>query len=283
MVGSQKPSVPVTLNYGHPLADLLIGCFVINDGGGPIRDLVTGNVLAYNGVGARAFTRIGESLDCSGGNDAGAAATSWSRLRSPYNGNKLSILWRGLIQSAPSAFAMLAGVTFTNADTTPFQAYTIERDTTAAKYRLSWNSGGTANSLEASPVSAWDGTERQIVGTIRGGSVGSACKLMEGPNAVVIGSSTANSGPNYNANSRVGIGVYQAASGRNSKSIAQHVYFWNRNLEQAEAQQLYVEPYAFLRPLRKYHFTTAVAPATAVFRRTLSEFGARTGARQVMA
>jgi len=116
-----------------------------------------------------------------------------------------------------------------------------------------------------------------------GGSVGSACKLMEGPNAVVIGSSTANSGPNYNANSRVGIGVYQAASGRNSKSIAQHVYFWNRNLEQAEAQQLYVEPYAFLRPLRKYHFTTAVAPATAVFRRTLSEFGARTGARQVMA
>jgi hypothetical protein len=278
MGGSFKPSIYTSIRYGHPCAQGLFAAFIINEDGGPIRDLVTGNELAFNGAGARVNSRLGQSLDCQG-NDAGGVTTAWQRLKD-YGGNMISILWRGTINSSPTPGANLAGVTYTNSDSSPYASYLLDFGSTT-QYRVAWNNGGSHAFMLANPATAWDGSERQVVGVIRGTGLPSGIRILEGPNAVALNEGTSNTAPAYTANSRIGIGVYQPSIGRDSKSICKHVYFFDRNVEQGHAQQLYVEPYAFIGPYRR-HFAMPASAAVTAWRRTLGELGTRTGARQGM-
>jgi hypothetical protein len=278
-VFSKKPSLAAAINWNHPLAQGLVACFVINEGGGPLRDLVTGQVVPLVGSGARSMSRIGEVLDGSTANDSGAAATAWDGLKA-FNAKEWSIAYRGLLNASPSAFSQLAGVTHANTDTSSFQAYALEHNNDGTQYRLAWTNGaGFENTMQGSPISAWDGTERLVVGAVDGAN-NRLYEMKHGSPLTTVATNSQASGPfDFTATSRLGIGVYVAGIGRNAKGLAQLAYFYNRKLIPADVQMLWISPFGFLQPARQNFGLVAVA-STAKFRRTLSPIGARIGSRQ---
>jgi len=257
-----KPPLSATLNHGHPLAQGMISCFLVNELGGALHDLVTGNVLPIVGSGAFSNARFGHGLNCNG-NDSGAYAAAWDQLKEV--GRQFTILWRGVIAASPAAFGALCNVTYTNADTSPYLVYGLQINSGSDGYFLAWNDIGSGCSFSANTGTAFDGTERQVVGVVRATGFGGANALYEGANAAVLGTNTQNCGPSFTANSKIGIGVYQVAQGRDSKSICRHAYIWKRALTPSEIEWLFYEPYAFVTteiPRKFYKFTSAPLTST---------------------
>lgn len=258
-----KPPVGSSIMQGHPLASDLLACFLINELGGPIVDLVSGNSLAFTGSGARANSRVGHSLDTTG-NDSGAKATAWQNLRNIPE--KITLLWRGTIGAAPSAFSFLGGVTNSNADASPFHCYSLLINSAATGYQLHWNSGGVSATLAAASGTAFGGEERQVVGVLKGNS--GACGLfeaIESPRHVTLNSSAANFGANFGATAQVGIGSAIASLSRNLKGICRHFYIWKRILNLAEMEELWINPYSFIATPKRFYITIPTVSLTQTF------------------
>jgi hypothetical protein len=272
-----KPVTPATINFGNPLAQGLICCLLANEMGGPLVDLVSAQTVPLIGSGVRGVFQFGPGLNCNG-NASGATKTAWDRLKNVSQ--QCTVLFRGQVASGGSNFSTLFGVAYANPSATPFYAYLLDRGALGTTVRINWNSGGVQNNLTGTPT-AYDGTERQYVGVIRGSS--GLCELFETTAAGLtqrLNSSSANAGPNYTATSSLDVGYGSGTS--DSKTIFRHGYIWNRALTRTEIEQLFVEPYAFIKSPRRYRFAQPLAPGSAIFRRTLSEYGTRTGSRQEM-
>lgn len=280
---TMKPPLSATINWGHPWADGLVGCFLFNEGSSLVRDLVQGWTVPLTGAGAKVRAQFGEALDCQGV-DAGVQTTSWNNLRSVVK--EATILWRGNIRASMVNPCQLAGLTFANTDTSPFIVYNLAFNGTT-KYALEWNNTGTFDFIDATPPVAWDGTERQVVGTLRAGTgnaadnalyeshLGNTRKLAQAGSDKTIT-------PDIHATSQFGIGIYLPGFSGNSKTTCRHVFIWNRTLSFEEIKAVYIDPYAFLQAGRNvYGYSTAVA-SSVKFRRSLSSIGTRVGSRQVM-
>mgnify|MGYP003516291928 FL=1 len=116
----QKPSFP-QLNRSHPLAQGLIGCFPLAEGGGPVRNLVTGESYALTGGGAWTGGPSGYILDCNA-NDRGALGAAHANLK---QAKLVTILWQGSISATPTDNAFFAGVTYNAAITNPYIGYSL--------------------------------------------------------------------------------------------------------------------------------------------------------------
>jgi hypothetical protein len=270
-----KPPTPAAINYGHPLARGLIACVLCNEMGGPLVDMVSGNTIPIVGSGVRAVSNMGASLECLAANDSGARATAWSALKVPST--EVSVLWRGRVATAASAFAGLFGVSFSGS--APFSCFQFDLGSTGALIRFVFNNAGTQANMSGTPSPAYDDSERQYVGIVR--SASQTSQLWENLRIAASSSSISTFSPTYSASSGIEVGTLRSGAGVNSKSIFRHGYIWQRALTAAEVKWLYEEPYAFIRPRARQVGPANAVVSSAVFRRSLSNLGTRVGSRQV--
>ncbi len=156
---------------------------------------------------------------------------------------QVSLLWQGISSASPTNSSQLAGMTYTNADTSPYLGYNIQIDSNNSQYTTCWNNDGAFDSLNGtSNIGFANGVERQFLSTIKTGS------QIFYENGIQIASKTSTfTNLTYSANAEFGIGIYQNGIGRNSKSKCSLCYVWNRIVNANEAIQLYINPMIIFR------------------------------------
>lgn len=150
---TQKPPMgPLKLDAGHPLAQGLVLALVINETGSQvINDAVGRNLLTKQGSptwGSVAGSGLGLSTT-TGGAGFQVAAPSSVAMQPP-----LTIVWKGVYIGGAAANAGIFGVTFTNSDTSPFLAYSLEWDNGTPSPRFAFNDGSFESVVPAISVAA---------------------------------------------------------------------------------------------------------------------------------
>ena len=118
---TQKPPVGYGVNWGHPLAQSLVTFFACNEGGGAPVDLCYGLALTKNSTAPGTW-----SQDQNGavynttvtGSGATIATPAYLQIQPP-----ITHVWCGNLLGTPAASSYLAGVSYTNANTTPYSAF----------------------------------------------------------------------------------------------------------------------------------------------------------------
>jgi hypothetical protein len=259
---TKKPPLSATINFGHPLADGMVACFLVNELGGPIIDLVSGVAMPLHSGTSRVIAPWGIGLDCRGAG-RGASTVTWKKIKevgTGGNGNNRgwTIVWRGSIGASPTAFSGLAVNSFDAARSSqPFSAFVLAFNATADGYFVNWNDnapgiGTTGKSYSATASRAFDGSERQVVAATFGAD---GNFLYEDGNKVIsAGVNTQTTNPNFLSDARTGFCAGASTDPGDSKAIVRHVYFYRRALSQAEVQWLWVEPYAFINTKARLFF-----------------------------
>lgn len=262
-----KPVNPV-LNKNHPLAKDLVAVFLVdNQSGNIIRNLISPqDRFDVVGSGVLSTNYAGKILDASLANDSGAFNSVIPQILKLNQ--KVSIFWQGYLGPSPTAFSQIVGAAHNNTDTDPFMSYGIHVSDVANNYQLPFNADGTFTSVNIPAKITFDGTERQLVGTIQSGEQ----KFYENAVNIFTGSTTFTA-INYNADATFGIGLQKLAHTRNSKTKTSIVYIWKRVINATEVEQLYQDPYAIFRKSVLKSFARFLVKGTTgtLFTQTLSE------------
>lgn len=263
----QKPSFGrVEIDWGHPLANGLNSCWVMNQGGTNLLDLVRWqNNASINKTATTSFKPGVSGLGLRTTDDASAGTQitisptiasgttwSWDGLLQPMATTRA---FTGIISSTARGILYLeTSLTITFYDVLQMDNNTAVTVNTPHHYGMIYQPGGAGMAFT------------QIDWYLDGKADGSG----------VIGRTSTSTS-------------FSAMNGDGGLAFAfdGFVFFqrlWSRALKPGEFAWLAAEPYAFLRPKPAITYSfmrTVTAAATTVFRRTLSAHGTRTGSRQV--
>ncbi len=241
-----KPKLGATLNYGHPLSANLVACWLLNEGAGTKTYSLINNNDALSFLGAATWVH---------GNDLGAA----SEIYMPTNGDGLSLTTPSAALKPTAAVSLftrwhnngsgnltnnpsVAGMTYTNSNTSPFYAYSINRINGDATALFTLDSvGGSSHSMTTSGLMA-AGVAGPYDALLTFGPVsGKIIQYFRGRSV----NSSARSGSITYASPEFVIGT-AVFNGQNTAINSDVIYVWNRELSASEAQWLHEEPYAML-------------------------------------
>lgn len=273
-----KPPIGQQIQYGHPLAQNLLGAFLINEQSNTVIDAVTQTTLTLNNSAVGGVKYWGWSLDCSvgtGSNACGASVAAYDRLGKDViksSGQAMTILWRGIPQVASNGVCYLAGCT----QATAVAAYILGRSNNNWYEEFGSGGGGGVNFTNFAPLVAFDGTERQAVFVCGDGSQ----QFYEGNGYAA--STGAQLFGNYvlSGTAKIILGEDPGLA-RNGASILRHCYIWNRPLSSSEVAWLYQDPYAMFTKPTKY-ISVASTLSTIGMRRSLGITGTKAGSRQLI-
>jgi hypothetical protein len=245
-----KPISQPVVRWGHPLAIGLVGAWIFSEGGGTkIRSLINPqDDLTLGGNAAWARTAAGLTLQCpNSGTNTGASLTTPSALLKPSSA--VSIFWRGTINGngSLSQNPVLAGMTFTNSNISPFTAYAIGRVGASAGrigYSFDWNGTNvfyqTGVILNSGPLLYGKPMDFCLTGSAGGVMLGyTNGGLADGIGTAANGNLTYGS-PEFIINWAIGDATNSA------QSEASCVYVWNRVLSGAEILTVHNDPFQFV-------------------------------------
>lgn len=232
-LGQGKPRI----NWSHPLAQGLIGCYVPGWCGNTIYNLVgIGGDLVVQSGAAYANTQDGRALDSSASNSL-AFVTAPPTMQ-PAVG---SAFWRGNLKAAVSVSNIdLMGLTFTNSDTTPFDAFTIGWSSGSQLFGSGNIGGAQANATQAATVTTPSGMI----------NVGMTIAPSDNTRLYVNGVQTATAATGAGTISygtpQICLGGYAPVATRIANAQSVVGYLWKRTLTAGEMLALHFAPYAFL-------------------------------------
>ena len=205
--------------------------------GNQVRDLVSGVTLDFANGANIVSTARGPMLDCVGANRGAQASASPVNFTFPSNAG--SILWAGYCpdQSQITSTARIAGMSYDNGVTAPYDVMTIVADNFFGNLypTLVWNDGAGTNRSIGNTTERFDADGYcQAVGTIKSG----AQQLWVRGNSVGTQAS-AHTSFGVGTSPQIIFGTYPGLT-RNSGQYSQTLAFWCRELTQAEIQDLYV-------------------------------------------
>lgn len=252
---SSKPPISSQIDWGHPLSKGLVGCVLMNEGSGNIlKDLVdkknfisSGGVLPVVGKKGNGFNYPNTNcISTKSINPVPATLrSSIFVIAKPYNNNttrkRVIRLWNITSGSLHVIDFSDGSASIRIFGSIQYGAGLFESTTDTVNY-----SANTDYIL----TSVWDNDgylklyrDGKLVNT----STNSRTSLLNS-----IDSST--------------IGVNTAGGGNNFSGIIYTVYYYNRALSPSEIQQLYQDPYCFIKPPTIWsNFSTAVATARRFF------------------
>jgi hypothetical protein len=240
----QKPLLGATLNYSHPLAKGLVGCWLFNERGGVCRDAVYGNI----GTLTNAVWKPDQSIYFDGTGDY-VSVPSKNYYSFPA-GQGFSIVCKFKINNTPGANA--AGLVSKLQDDSPFLMEWSIYITSANKIIFQLNDGNVTTWIRSlSSVVLTNGTSYTFVGTFNGGTSNT------GINHYING--VYDSGP-----TRTNNGIYAAMDASLSTVdfgailrdstyagyLDGHIYYamiYQRVLSPSEILSLYQSPYAMFQ------------------------------------
>lgn len=252
---TQKPPFgPLKLDFGHPLAQGLVGFFALNEFGNQVVfDLLAGVAPSLAG-GATWDSRSGRSGLLT--NAAGALATVATPTRLQLQ-LPISIVWRGAYLGGQDANAFIFGSSYSNNDTNPYVCYNLDFDG-SSNIRLGWNNGSTQTINSAAPATG----QLWLGGTL---AAASQALYINDPFTAAATASVAGASISYGATTQITFGGYAGVS-RNAAVLHEVGHVYNRVLSTAELAWLKAEPYSMIQtqPLRRWAPAAAAAfdPAT---------------------
>ena len=261
-----KPPVGAQINWGHPLAKGLIGCWLINEGRGNYINNIVNKPKAKGTLGSTAPNWKNGGLEFTGsqwidlGNTnlvVGLKAVSSACL---FNCTDMSLGTCDIVrhdgtytpfQLVPGSNQCLWGVWPDGPGNRFTTTFTQNQWVMAVcAWATTYNVGD--------PVMYHNGVQLAQVSTVRQ----QVNSIASSGNAMTIGSTEGHNAEFFKGNVKL-------------------VYYWNRVLSQAEASLLYKSPYCFFKTSPIPRVNTAGAAATANFRKTLSGAGTSIGKRQL--
>lgn len=250
-----KPPLGVQINWSHPLSKDLVGCYLCNEGGGVIHDLVSGAAFSTLGTPDWFVDKGVQGARCNA-NDTGYFVNA-NQFQMPTK--SVSLFWRGVHVGTPTLSANIASCSYTNTNTAPFAAYGIFHSNAGTIDGL-WNNGTlqTIGSGVAPEIGVAHNWIFVIDGTTSLASIGQDGKKLAESGAGV-GTIT------YGATPQIRIGQNIAGLARNPNILTDVVYVWaNRAIFNPEFKDLTRDPYALLSPQappRLYFLPPPPAPA----------------------
>ncbi len=252
--GQTKPLLGTQIDWGHPLAFGLIGAWLFNEGGGnQFHNLVTGDTKLIS-ANLATPTSANWANNLPGRVHRTNVAGYGARMIAPPSVglqpvDAVSIFWRGQILgdqtggNSPAIVAMWHNAT----NVAPYLSWGLLRTSTQANLQYGFNQGGS--------YSSWT-----YAGAINTGYPVGILDYLSTYDRVnlnhslyragrLFGSNTwsASGAIWYGATPTLTLGTHITAS--ETVNVDHDVaYVWNRKLTEVEAQQLHLEPYAFLQP-----------------------------------
>lgn len=253
----KKPSTGVQVNFGHPLASGLVGCFPLNEAGGvKVTNIVSNYQYGFTGTPTWQNSQGGIGLNTAS-NSTYVFGTAEPLLRQT---TAVSVLWRGYLVGTSAANTEYAGVLYNSAVTSPFVGYDVRADGSQL-IAGAWNDGSFHSDAGSTAISAFSTyNEHNFVFTL---DTANNTQLIYSDNAKVEGSGSFGAGSiTYDTTAPFVIGY---SGGNNSQAVNLAVYVWNRQISKDQISWLYQEPYAFFTPqspkLRSFGFRTATSHA----------------------
>lgn len=248
---NSKPPAGTPIDFSHPLARGLVLAFPFNQYHGAPVDSVRGLRLTPKGQ-LNDTLRWGQGagfINAANTNGAEATCPDYAKLAMP-----ITIVWQGLKLGLPTAGsnAGIFGVSFDNANTTPFLSYSFIYNSTTSVYLYGGNGATQSASSGTLPANGplW------LAATIENGRQA----LYVNTAATPAGTGTGTTAITYSSTSLVYVGNYTNIV-RNSNTRSDLGYIWNRALTLSELQWIEAEPYAMFAPpvWRRYFVPAAVA------------------------
>jgi hypothetical protein len=253
-----RPDYPVVVDWSHPLAAGLIGCYIPSytarspatnvpnlrdlSGAGPeLAFTMNGGPMAMSPLG---FAAVG--IDNIGG--TGWQATSLARQRPNFG---VSLFTRGYKTGAGTnigSFPMLFGCQWTNSNTAPYDSWDITNGPTDGQVNFAFNVGGTATSVAVASAIATGGSYNLGMTAQADGVAGHIRPFING---VLQTTGTPGSGAiGYGANPTLLMAGKVATNGWANMPLVCG-YIWDHMLSDDFMAWLNAEPYAMLRPVRR--------------------------------
>lgn len=266
-----KPPPGSQINYGHPLAQGLMGCFLLNEQG-PIlaRNLYSNRTYGPNA----AFTweskiQVGyaqvTNAVTEGINDA-----LESFLQFPQ---RVSILWRGSFNGTPDTNSSIAGALHNNTDSNPYLCYSIWCNS-SNNIAFGLNNGSFQQNGGRAITTFTDGLVHNFglaINTSATGAVNDQSLYSDNAYKECGGAVSGTIG--YSANPRLVIGEASVA-GRTSRLNSECFYVWDRQLRPSDFSWLWSEPYAMFQqnnPISYFFFGTGTAHALSCIAESASQ------------
>jgi hypothetical protein len=256
--GSQKPVAGCELSSGHPLAGGMVGGWLMNEAGGRI---VLDQVGSNHALPSTTTIGWGVGPSGYGPNNSADRTAGWCalavntalRLQPP-----LTLFWRGVVFNAiSSGDDALAGVSYDNIRSSPFQCYMIGSSgnsvsTPGVPLTYGYNNGTFSHMF---------GTNAFVIGVPFTAALTITAAQATGYfNGTVDVSSTSGIGAiSYASTAAMSVcGAVPSSSGL--AGFADVCYVWNRALAQSEIQWLTAEPYAMWVPSNARRWPSNPAP-----------------------
>lgn len=282
-----KPTLGSQINWGHPLAQNLIGCFLINHAcaKAQVINLVTNRIYDTYSTNAPAVINsfIGPVLDCSAANDTGIFATIDDRFKVT---KKVTVAWRGYFAGGtPANNTIIGGITPNNTNSSPFASYYIGVDG-GGNVVLRFNNPAFITSTGRAVTNFTDGKEHQFVGTINlNGTSGTNTRLYSDNARLEVSGGTTGT-ISYTSTAQLAIGCEDPGRGRNSRSVASVLYIWEKEMFGSDVSWLWTEPYSFIQrnnPVKYFLFSAGSIHALNATLESASEIIVNVGNNQAIA
>lgn len=243
----QKPPLGSQINWSHPLSQGLVGCWLINEGGGKKTiELVNG--------------KLGSILDkCSWGTKKalGLKFDGTDSYVSTLWGSKIVTELTVFVYYNPTAYDANNNILFTDSS----DAVNIHAAYTGAGVYFYVRSSAAGDGVLGGTLTL--GQDHQVVGTYTTNGQNNRKLYVDGK---YIGQ-----GQNYSGTVSLGTNAYFGCH-KNGPTIHPFngliymVAFWKRKLRLSEIQSLYVSPYQFIKMPSLYNlYTPAIIPPTVTF------------------
>ena len=267
-----KPPPGSQINYGHPLGQGLMGCFLLNEQG-PIlaRNLYSNKTYGPNTAftwGSKiqsGYTIINDAVK-EGVNDSLESFLQFTE--------RVTIMWRGSFSGTPNTNSSIAAALHNNTDSNPYLSYAIWCDG-SNRIALGLNNGSFQQNGGRAITTFTDGFVHNFVLSINTNATGAVNnQALYSDNAYLECSGAVSGTITYNSDCRLIIGEASAAS-RTSNTNSECVYIWNKQLRPSDVSWLWYEPYCMIQPPKSpvsyFFFTTGVSQALSATAQSASE------------
>jgi hypothetical protein len=239
-----KPPQGSVIDWGHPLANGLVGCWLLNENGtNSIADLTSSLKIPLVNSAYWNISSFGVGVVSNAYNMGGRLVGLPEKLKPTTS---LTLIWRGKIlgDHLDAAFQPdLVGVAPDNLDSNPYACYRIFRvGNDQDALACGWNNGATSyRSLTTQDMVATGGS--YFFAMTHGGG---AVKFYK--NGLLVNSTTTNVGTiTYTANATLSFGRGGKDYNQYSNTITNQIIIYNKVLSPSEIKQLYDDPYCFIK------------------------------------
>lgn len=276
-----KPPPGAGVNWAHPLARGLVAAWLFNEGGGlPVAQssipLANPSLVA----GIMEWERV---AGIAGGSFTGTTALSYGDV-DLVSGQQMSVI----MSVRPATLNTFYGILNKRDAYNVQAAYSMgfcyntsnQFDVNLGNVDVPGGGGGTGYRFS---TSGWSTTRYQQITMTFDGTLGANAKILLWRDNVAqtrTATDIDSGGAIPNTTHAVEVGQCNNNAGRYFGGI-EYIYIFNTALSPNEVAQLFLSPYAVMRPMpRRTWGAQAAAASTVKFRKTLSSLGTRTGSRQ---